>query len=90
MPLQITQRELRNDAPKIMRAVEEGESFVLTRNGTPIADIVPHKQKPVFIPFGEFHALLDDLPREDPDMFFAEIDLVLDTDAQRGPGESER
>jgi len=38
----ITQRELRNDPPAVMRAIEAGENFVLTRNGTPIADLVPH------------------------------------------------
>jgi antitoxin (DNA-binding transcriptional repressor) of toxin-antitoxin stability system len=33
----ITQRELHNDndTPAVMRAIEAGESFVLTRNGTP-------------------------------------------------------
>jgi antitoxin (DNA-binding transcriptional repressor) of toxin-antitoxin stability system len=25
-----------------MRAIERGESFVLTRNATPIADLIPH------------------------------------------------
>jgi prevent-host-death family protein len=39
----IGQRELRNDNAEIMRRVAEGESFVVTRNGRPIADIVPHQ-----------------------------------------------
>lgn len=38
----ITQRELRNDNADIMRRVELGESFVVTRHGTPVADLVPH------------------------------------------------
>jgi prevent-host-death family protein len=38
----ISQRELRNDNAEIMRRVEAGESFVVTRNGKPIADLVPH------------------------------------------------
>jgi len=87
---QITQRELRNDTPAIMRAVEEGQSFVLTRNGTPIADIVPHNQRPTFLPFGELLALLGDLPREDPEQFFADIDRAADPDPHRGSGEGER
>lgn len=90
MPQQITQRELRNDAPSIMRAVEEGESFVLTRNGTPIADIVPHSQKPTFVPLGELVALLGDLPAEDPEQFFADVDRAADPDPFRGPGEPEQ
>lgn len=38
----IGQRELRNDSGTIMRRVEQGESFVVTRNGRPVADLVPH------------------------------------------------
>ena len=41
----ISQRELRNDNAEIMRRVEAGESFVVTRNGKPIADIVPHARQ---------------------------------------------
>ena len=46
MPRTISQRELRNDNAEIMRQVEAGESFVVTRNGKPIADLVPHAEPP--------------------------------------------
>lgn len=39
----ISQRELRNDNAKIMRRVEAGETFVVTRHGKPVADLVPHQ-----------------------------------------------
>lgn len=39
----IGQRELRNDNAEIMRRVEAGESFTVTRNGRAIADLVPHQ-----------------------------------------------
>lgn len=42
----IGQRELRNDNAEIMRRVEAGESFVVTRNGKPVADLVPHVDRP--------------------------------------------
>jgi prevent-host-death family protein len=42
----ISQRELRNDNAEIMRRVEAGEAFVVTRNGRPIADLVPHGVPP--------------------------------------------
>lgn len=90
MAKRITQRELRNETPAIMRAVEEGQSFVLTRNGTPIADIVPHTQRPTSIRVDDFIALLEDLPREDPEQFFADVDRAADPDPFRGPGEPER
>lgn len=90
MDRQITQRELRNETPAIMREVEHGESFVLTRNGTPIADIVPHSRRPEFISATEFLDLLVDLPATDPKQFFAELDAAVDPDLLRGPGEPER
>jgi prevent-host-death family protein len=37
----ISQRELRNDNAAIMRAVEEGETFTVTRRGVPVAHLVP-------------------------------------------------
>jgi prevent-host-death family protein len=46
MPETIPQRQLRNDNAEIMRRVEAGESFVITRNGRPIADLVPHGVPP--------------------------------------------
>ena len=42
----IPQRQLRNDNAEIMRRVEAGESFVVTRNGKPVADLVPHAAPP--------------------------------------------
>lgn len=41
----IPQRELRNDNAAILNRVEAGESFVVTRNGVPVADVVPHVQQ---------------------------------------------
>ncbi|HKS48139.1 MAG TPA: type II toxin-antitoxin system prevent-host-death family antitoxin [Amycolatopsis sp.] len=43
MARRIGQRELRNENAEIMRRVEQGESFTVTRNGKPIADLVPHR-----------------------------------------------
>jgi antitoxin (DNA-binding transcriptional repressor) of toxin-antitoxin stability system len=37
----ISQRELRNDSGRIMRALDEGRSFVVTRNGRPIGELRP-------------------------------------------------
>jgi prevent-host-death family protein len=41
MPDTIGEHQLRDDTAEIMRRVEAGESFVVTRNGKPIADLVP-------------------------------------------------
>jgi antitoxin (DNA-binding transcriptional repressor) of toxin-antitoxin stability system len=37
----ITQRQLRNDSGEIMRGLDQGESFVVTRNGTPVGELTP-------------------------------------------------
>jgi prevent-host-death family protein len=41
MAREISQRELRNDSGEIMRRLDEGESFVVTRNGVPVAELSP-------------------------------------------------
>ncbi|MCP3798153.1 type II toxin-antitoxin system prevent-host-death family antitoxin [Allokutzneria sp. A3M-2-11 16] len=41
----IGQRELRNENAEIMRRVEAGETFTVTRNGKPVADLVPHRSE---------------------------------------------
>jgi prevent-host-death family protein len=38
---EISQRELRNDNAEVIRRVLEGESFVVTRRGVPVARLVP-------------------------------------------------
>mgnify|MGYP001059698079 FL=1 len=37
----LSQRELRNESGRVLRAVGEGESFVLTNRGIPVGRIVP-------------------------------------------------
>ena len=39
----IAQRELRNDNAKVIEAVTAGETFVVTRNGEPVAELRPIK-----------------------------------------------
>ncbi len=41
---QITQRELRNESGNIMRELDRGESFVVTRSGVPVGELVPMRR----------------------------------------------
>jgi antitoxin (DNA-binding transcriptional repressor) of toxin-antitoxin stability system len=41
MARMISQRELRNDNAVIMRELEEGHGFIVTRHGQPIAELTP-------------------------------------------------
>ena len=37
----ITQRQLRNDSAAVLRDVQTGQRVVVTRNGTPVAQLTP-------------------------------------------------
>ena len=37
----INQRELRNASAKVLRDVQAGQTFVITRNGEPVAELRP-------------------------------------------------
>lgn len=41
MTQQISQRELRNDSGRIMRALDAGHTFLVTRNGRPVGELRP-------------------------------------------------
>lgn len=45
MAREITQRELRNDSGEIMRQLDEGESFIVTRNGVPVGELAPLRRR---------------------------------------------
>lgn len=47
MAVEISQRELWKSSTEIFRRVAAGESFTVTRNGEPIADLTPHVEAPI-------------------------------------------
>jgi antitoxin (DNA-binding transcriptional repressor) of toxin-antitoxin stability system len=49
LPQRISQRELRSESGRIMRALDRGESFTVTRNGVPVGELAPLKPR-VFVP----------------------------------------
>jgi prevent-host-death family protein len=77
VPHEITQRELRNDSGGVLRAVERGESFVVTRNGSPIAELIPLRRR-TFVPMAQVLAMFANEPPIDADRFFADLDDVVD------------
>jgi len=74
---EITQRELRNESGDIMRALDRGESFVVTRNGVPVGELTPLRQRR-FVGADAVVALYASAPTIDADRFRADIDAVLD------------
>ena len=44
---EISQRELRNNSGDIMRRLDEGEAFIVTRNGVPVGELMPLRRRRV-------------------------------------------
>ena len=75
----IAQRELRNENAKVMDAVTAGETFVVTRNGEPVAELRPLRSgRRTFISREEVAALAAVNVRIDRDRFRADLDAVID------------
>jgi prevent-host-death family protein len=73
----ITQRELRNRSGEIMRALDRGESFTVTRNGVPVGELRPVRQQP-FVGLEVVRAAFAGAPSIDLGRFVADVDAVLD------------
>jgi prevent-host-death family protein len=81
MPREITQRELRNDSGEIMRALDQGEAFVVTRNGVPVGELIPVRRHRFVAATAAITALAG-APRIDPRRFREEVDRFIDQGAQ--------
>lgn len=80
----ITQRELRNDSGAIMRALDRGESFVVTRNGVPVAQLVPFRHQQ-FVAAEMAVAVFAGAPHIDFETFRGDLDSATDqSPAPRG------
>jgi len=79
MPKTIAQRELRNDNARVIMAVAAGETFVITRNGIPVAELRPTRtiRRPT-VPKAELLALASSGPRVDLRQFRADLDRLVD------------
>lgn len=75
----IAQRELRNDNAKIIERVAAGETFVVTRNGVPVAELRPvTRSRRTFVPRDEVTALARAGTRVDHHQFRRDLDKLID------------
>ena len=75
----IAQRELRNENAKVIEAVTAGETFIVTRNGEPVAELRPLRSgRRTFISRDEVAALAKAGVRIDRERFRADLDDVID------------
>ena len=80
MSREITQRELRNESGKIMRELDRGESFIVTRAGVPVGELVP-MQRRRFVRADVAVATFRGAPEVDFESFRRDLDAYADQDA---------
>ena len=76
---EISQRELRNRSGEVMRRLDAGESFVVTRNGTPVGELRPIRRQR-FVKTELLRAMLGGAPPIDYDQLRADLDEHVDQD----------
>lgn len=79
MAREITQRQLRNDSGQIMRDLDRGESFVVTRNGVPVGELRPIRRRR-FVPKDVALAVFAGAARLDYARLRGDVDAILDQD----------
>ena len=77
----ITQRELRNDSGEIMRRLDHGETFIVTRNGTPVGELTPMRRHR-FVSTDTVVAIFRNAPAVDSVRFRADLDDIADQNAE--------
>ena len=79
MSREISQRELRNDSGDIMRQLDDGETFVVTRNGVPVGELLPLRRHR-FVAAETAVAMFRTAPRVDYERFRADLDIAASQD----------
>lgn len=75
----VSQRELRNSSGDIMRGLDEGETYVVTRNGQPVGELTPLRRRR-FVVAEAATAAFSDAPPIDADRFRSDLDAISDQD----------
>ncbi len=73
----VTQRELRNDSAAVLRDVQAGQSIIVTRNGTPVAELRPVSSRQ-FVSRAVIAEATRSAPRIDARRFRADLDALVD------------
>jgi prevent-host-death family protein len=73
----ITQRELRNDSAAVLREVQAGRTLIVTRNGTPVAELRPVAPRR-FVSRAVIAEAARGAPRVDAGRFRRDVDAVVD------------
>lgn len=76
----ISQRDLRNNSGEIMRALDRGEEFIITRSGVPVGELRPVRRQ--FVGRAAVVAAMAGAPLIDARRFRDDVGAILDQDAE--------
>ena len=76
---EISQRELRSDSGRIMRALSEGRTFVVTSNGRPVGELRPLRRRR-FVGAAAAIGVFRHAPHLDWQRIREDLDPVVDQD----------
>ena len=77
MSREITQRELRNESGTIMRELDQGATFLITRNGVPVGELTPIRRRR-FVSAEAASAAFAGAPTVDAARFRRDVDRLVD------------
>lgn len=67
-----------------MRALDKGKCFIITRNGVPVGELIPLRQR-MFVPAEAAIAAFSGAPRVEIERLLKDLDAAIDQDpAPRG------
>ena len=73
----ISQRELRNASSAVLREVRGGRTFVVTRNGEPVAELHPIRRR-TFVSSAAIAEAAANAPAIDAEQFRNDVDAAID------------
>jgi prevent-host-death family protein len=76
----ISQRDLRNNSGQIMRALDQGQEFIITRNGVPVGELRPARRR--FVSRNALATAIAGAPPIDAQRFRDDVDAILDDDVE--------
>ncbi|MFV0254154.1 MAG: type II toxin-antitoxin system Phd/YefM family antitoxin [Beutenbergiaceae bacterium] len=76
----ISQRELRNDSGRIMRGLDEGRSYILTRHSVPVGEVLPLRRRR-YVDAQVVSEIFQSAPGIDSQRLRQDLDSFVDQDA---------
>ncbi|MDP9282786.1 MAG: hypothetical protein M3P38_11895 [Chloroflexota bacterium] len=83
MGREITEQDLRKKSGELLRALERGKTFIVTRDGVPVGELTPVRRRQ-FVAAEAAVAGFAGAPAVESKRFRADVDALLDREGPRG------